>query len=97
MLESFEEGRQFSYRDQMATGFEQPNAAHAHIADGKFLPKQLDERHTAGNDIAPSQNPNSINIDVLGGKLQDLILDQTYRFIGSLYRIPGVTKKSVAL
>jgi hypothetical protein len=81
----------------MAAGLEQANAAHAHVADSEFLPKQLDERHATGDNIAPGQNADSADIDLLGGKLQNLFLDETYCFVGSLYRIPGVAKESITL
>src|SRR5262245_4417909 len=79
----------------MVAGLKETDAAHDHIADGEFAVQKLDERNTAGDDIAPRFVAKHLDAQLGRGRLDSFLFDQTYRFVWPFGRVPRFAKKAV--
>src|SRR4029434_3810972 len=83
------------FRDlfQMAARLKEPDAAHDHIADGKFAIEELYKRDTAGDDITPRFVAKSLRAQLGRGRFESLLFNQADRLIGPVGRFPRFAQK----
>lgn len=84
MFERLEYSRQIRELFHVTARLKQPDTAHHDWADCKFTMKQLAQRRTAGNDIAPRLFGNDIGAEFCGGRLKRFLLDQADGLIGAI-------------